>query len=85
MLSYAFAFVEWKTFAQWNKEHGEHAFLETLCKSWFSDWFVGPLVMVEVLGQKMCIVGSHKVASDLLDGKSAIYSDRPAMPMVNDL
>lgn len=57
---------EWKTFAQWNKEHG-------------------PLVMVEVLGQKMCIVGSHKVASDLLDGKSAIYSDRPAMPMVNDL
>jgi hypothetical protein len=41
--------------------------------------------MVEVMGQKMCIINSYKVANDLLNERSLIYSDRPAMPMVNDL
>lgn len=41
--------------------------------------------MVEVMGQKMCIVNSYGVANDLLNDRSLIYSDRPAMPMVNDL
>ncbi|KAJ7439497.1 cytochrome P450 [Mycena latifolia] len=45
----------------------------------------GPLVMVEVMGQKMCIINSYTVANDLLNDRSLIYSDRPAMPMVNDL
>jgi hypothetical protein len=41
--------------------------------------------MVEIMGQKMCIINTAKAATDLLDGRSSIYSDRPAMPMVNDL
>ncbi|KAF7343357.1 Cytochrome P450 [Mycena venus] len=45
----------------------------------------GPLVMVEVLGKKICIINSYEVANDLLNERSLIYSDRPAMPMVNDL
>jgi hypothetical protein len=41
--------------------------------------------MVDVMGQKMCIINSYEVANDLLNDRSLIYSDRPAMPMVNDL
>ncbi|KAJ6625069.1 cytochrome P450 [Mycena sp. CBHHK59/15] len=53
----------------------------------FYEWglIYGPLVMVEVMGQKMCIVNSYAVANDLLNDRSVNYSDRPAMPMVNDL
>ncbi|KAJ7075424.1 cytochrome P450 [Mycena belliarum] len=49
----------------------------------FYEWGLayGPLVMVEVMGQKMCIINSYTVASDLLNDRSLIYSDRPAMPM----
>ncbi|KAJ6565468.1 cytochrome P450 [Mycena vulgaris] len=53
----------------------------------FYEWGLahGPLVMVEVMGQKMCIINSYTVANDLLNDRSLIYSDRPALPMVNDL
>ncbi len=41
--------------------------------------------MLNIMGQKMCIINSAKVATDLLDNKSAIYSDRPPMLMVKEL
>ncbi|KAJ6464016.1 cytochrome P450 [Mycena sanguinolenta] len=44
-----------------------------------------PLLMIEIMGQKICIIDSYEVANDLLNDRSLIYSDRPAMPMVNDL
>ncbi|KAJ6588208.1 cytochrome P450 [Mycena capillaripes] len=53
----------------------------------FYEWgsLYGPIAMVEVMGQKMCIINSYEVANELLNDRSSIYSDRPAMPMVNDL
>ncbi|EIM80470.1 cytochrome P450 [Stereum hirsutum FP-91666 SS1] len=53
----------------------------------FAEWGkqYGPLVMVEMLGQKMCIINSAEVALDLLDKRSAIYSERPSMVMVKEL
>lgn len=41
--------------------------------------------MIDIMGQKICIMNTAKTASDLLDGRSAIYSDRPSMVMVNEL
>jgi len=41
--------------------------------------------MINVLGTRMCIINTAKVASELLDDRSSIYSDRPPMPMVCDL
>ena len=46
---------------------------------------IGPLVMISILGKKMCIINTAKAATDLLDQRSSIYSDRPSMPMVCDL
>lgn len=42
-------------------------------------------MMLEIMGQKMCIINSAQVATDLLDTRSSIYSDRPPMVMVKEL
>ncbi|RPD69162.1 cytochrome P450 [Lentinus tigrinus ALCF2SS1-7] len=42
----------------------------------------GDVVYLDVLGQPMIVLGSHQVATDLLEKRSANYSDRSASPMV---
>jgi len=37
----------------------------------------GDLVYLNVAGQPIVVLNSHKVAGDLLDRRSRIYSDRP--------
>ena len=37
----------------------------------------GDLIYLDVLGQPMVVLGSYKVARELLDKRSANYSDRP--------
>ncbi|KAJ6627486.1 cytochrome P450 [Mycena sp. CBHHK59/15] len=58
-------------------------------KEWltFSKWSdtYGDLCSVTVLGQPIIIIGSAKVAVDLLDKRSAIYSDRPVCTMGGEL
>ncbi|KAK0213184.1 cytochrome P450 [Desarmillaria ectypa] len=41
--------------------------------------------MLEVMGQKMCIINTIRAATDLLDVRSAVYSDRPKMRMIREL
>ena len=43
---------------------------------------VGDVMYLEVLGQPMVILGSHEAALDLLEKRSAIYSDRVPSVMV---
>jgi len=38
-----------------------------------------------VLGQPLVIINSAQVATDMLDKKSAIYSDRPTLQMAGEL
>jgi hypothetical protein len=45
----------------------------------------GNVVYTEALGRKMVVLGSASVVSDLLERKSAIYSDRPHLVMTLDL
>ncbi|CAE6421006.1 unnamed protein product [Rhizoctonia solani] len=42
------------------------------------------IVYLEVLGQKILVLNSAEAASDLLDKRSTIYSDRPSIPMLTD-
>ncbi|KAJ7499641.1 putative monooxygenase [Mycena latifolia] len=51
----------------------------------FTEWAktYGNIVYADVVGQPLIIVNSAKIAKDLLDQRSAIYSDRPSMPMAN--
>ncbi|KAF7301611.1 hypothetical protein MIND_00726600 [Mycena indigotica] len=53
----------------------------------FSTWSdaYGDISSVTVLGKTIVILGSTRVAMDLLDKRSAIYSDRPTLPMGGEL
>ena len=46
---------------------------------------VGELLYLNVLGQQMIILNSSKAAFDLLDKRSATYSDRPVVPMCGEM
>ncbi|KAJ7123122.1 putative monooxygenase [Mycena epipterygia] len=47
----------------------------------FAQWrkAYGNIVYADVLGQPLIVISSARIAKDLLDQRSAIYSDRPAM------
>ncbi|TFK69858.1 cytochrome P450 [Pluteus cervinus] len=53
-------------------------------KKW-SDKYGSDLVFASVLGKRIVVVNSYTVAQDLFTKRSAIYSSRPELPMVNDL
>jgi len=46
---------------------------------------LGDMVTVSIFGQPMIIVNSAKTAMEMMDKKSAIYSDRPVMQMGGEL
>ncbi|KAF8195338.1 cytochrome P450 [Mycena galopus ATCC 62051] len=45
----------------------------------FTEWhnLYGPLLYLNVAGQNFVVLGSHRVAADLLDRRAQIYSDHP--------
>jgi cytochrome P450 len=45
----------------------------------------GPIMHVNALGQPIIIINDIRIATDLLDKKSALYSDRPTLPMAGEL
>ncbi|KAJ3810352.1 cytochrome P450 [Lentinula lateritia] len=53
----------------------------------FAKWgeTYGKLASVTVLGQPLIIVNSASIAKEMLDKNSAIYSDRPVIPMGGEL
>jgi cytochrome P450 len=50
---------------------------------WGETW--GDICSVTVLGQHLIIINSAKIAFDMLDKKSSIYSDRPTLQMGGEL
>ncbi|TFK64020.1 cytochrome P450 [Pluteus cervinus] len=53
----------------------------------FDEWIqeYGPIISVNLFGKRIVILGTPKVAADLFDRRSAIYSDRPRWVMANDI
>ncbi|KAF5360644.1 hypothetical protein D9756_005134 [Leucocoprinus leucothites] len=47
--------------------------------------FGSKLLYLEALGQPMLIINDIRIAQDLLEKRSALYSSRPAIPMLNDV
>lgn len=45
----------------------------------------GPVTYLRVLNQDLVVLNTVKVATDLLEKRSAIYSDRPRMTMINEV
>jgi hypothetical protein len=67
--------LEWETFARWGEEHSMirrtvTAFIYLIP---FAD---SDIIHVNALGKSIIILNSYKVATDLLDARSSIYSSR---------
>ncbi|KAH7877875.1 cytochrome P450 [Lentinula edodes] len=45
----------------------------------------GEIVYLRVFGTKMLVIGSYRVANELLDKRGAIYSDRPITPPMMEM
>ena len=45
----------------------------------------GDLVFMTIFNHQILVLNSAEVAKELLDGRSAIYSDRPRLPMLVEL
>ncbi|KAG0699879.1 cytochrome P450 [Suillus ampliporus] len=58
-------------------------------KPWitFAEWGkrYGDISHIEILGQHIIVLNSVKIAMDMLDKKSSVYSDRPVLPMAGEL
>ncbi|KAF9450386.1 cytochrome P450 [Macrolepiota fuliginosa MF-IS2] len=58
-------------------------------KPWlvYDKWFkiYGDMIYFEVLGQPFLILGSMKRTYDLFERRSSNYSDRPRLPMLNEM
>lgn len=47
--------------------------------------FTGEIVHINIFGQDIIFLNSVRVANDLLEKRSSIYSDRPRLPLINEL
>lgn len=45
----------------------------------------GPIYSLNFLGKPAIVISNHQVAADLLDKRSAIYSDRPRLIMTGEV
>ncbi|KAH9937586.1 cytochrome P450 [Fomitopsis serialis] len=50
---------------------------------WSDEW--GDIMTLNLLGQTVLVLNSSNVAFELLDKKSAIYSDRPRQPVITEI
>jgi len=69
----------WLQFTEWTKKYGRlslvcFSFVCCLHGTWFAP--AGPMFRVNMAGQNVVVVGSHKIATELLDRPSHIYSGR---------
>lgn len=70
----------WQLFTEWKDIYGiyHHLCREILTCSNFDFYCVpGPIISLNLVGHTVIVLNDHKVASDLLDQRSAIYSGRP--------
>jgi len=70
------------TYFRWRKQYGTVPISQSLLQ--FSK-NIGDLVHVEVLGRHILFLNSYRVVNDLFEKRSANYSDRNELPMINDL
>lgn len=73
----------WVTFTGWGEMYGECLpFRNHASSTVFS---AGDITHIEVLGRHIIVLNSVKTAMEMLDKKSAVYSDRPVFPMGGEL
>lgn len=61
--------------------------IRSFAKLTFADanLFTGDVIYVHILNRKMIILNSFAAARDLMDKRSANYSDRPRLVLLNEV
>lgn len=77
-----------REFAEMTQKYGESALTSPTAQILteavhVSDCCSGDIVYLNFLGQQMIVIGTHKVAHEILAKRSANYSDRPTSTMIN--
>jgi hypothetical protein len=68
---------QWLTYERWGRETGECILILIEAQGSFSFLYLGSeIVHAELFGIHVVVLNSEKVANDLLDKRSSIYSDR---------
>lgn len=80
---------EWETITKWSRTYGKVLSLWRMQLrvelTELGEYNIGDVVYVTVLGQHLVFVNSAKAAYDLFEKRSAIYSDRPRLPLLKEL
>ena len=80
----------WEQFGAWGREYGTFSFLHprllhiVRTLTWISA-HPGDVIYFSVLGQETIILNSSKAAVELLDKRSATYSNRPVVMMCGEI
>jgi len=78
----------WLTFTSWSKTYGTPSSSNPSVQSTIDcagNLLLGPIVYFRLFNRKSIILNSGRVALDILDARSAIYSDRPVNWMAGEL
>ena len=77
---------QWIKFAEWQKTYGQFLLSLSSCVGVIvKPSRTGDLIYLNAPGQPIVVMNTHKVAGDLLDRRSRIYSDRPRNIVVGDI
>lgn len=71
----------WNKCREWAREYGERRF-QLVPYSIPDRRVAGEVVHVNLFGHSVVILNTHQAAVDLLETRSANYSDRPSLPVV---
>ena len=77
-----------RTYLEWGRQFGMLDELILLrCRLLTMSYlhFVGDIVYAKVFHTHIVVVNSLKIAQDLMDGRSAIYSDRPPCTLLGEV
>ncbi|KAJ7607861.1 cytochrome P450 [Roridomyces roridus] len=76
----------WKVYMEWSKLYGKSSIPSPNASPYSIGHFTdSDIIHVDIAGRSIVILSSLEAAVNLLDKRSAIYSDRPRLPMVNEL
>ena len=67
----------WLTFTKWSNLYGGWGLSIRSLTLQQTNYISGPIMHVNVLGQPLIVLNTHKATADLLERRAAIYSDRP--------
>jgi hypothetical protein len=67
----------WLKFAGWRKKYGQFVLSSNFLDKFLTRTRLGELIYLNAAGQPIVVLNSQRVAVDLLDRRSGIYSDRP--------